>query len=101
LKGAEQLDIRDEAGGAVIAVKAVAGASRDRVVAVLAGALKIATAAAPEKGKANKAIAATLAAALGVDKRDVEIVSGPTSPRKQFRIAGLSAARVRERIGAG
>ena len=65
MKGAEHLDIRDVAGGAVIAVKAVAGASRDRVVGVLGDALKIATAAAPEKGKANRAIAATLTKALG------------------------------------
>ncbi len=83
----------------MIAVKAVPGASRDRIVGVLGDALKIATAAAPEKGRANKAIAATLAAALGVDRRSVQLVAGPTSPRKQFRIAGLTAAQLRERIG--
>ena len=71
MKGTGQLAVRDDADGAVIAVKAVPGASRDRIVGVLGDALKIAVAAAPEKGKANQAIAATLAKALGVDKRAV------------------------------
>ena len=99
MKGAQHLDIRDVAGGAVIAVKAVAGASRDRIVGVLGDALKITTAAAPEKGKANKAIAATLAKALGVDRRSVALVAGAASPRKEFRIAGLSTSQLRKRIG--
>ncbi|KKK79180.1 hypothetical protein LCGC14_2836110, partial [marine sediment metagenome] len=42
----------------MIAVKAVPGASRDRVVGVLGDCLKVATSQPAEKGKANKAIAA-------------------------------------------
>jgi len=98
LKGTEQLAIRDDAGGAVIVVKAVPGASRDRIVGVLGDALKIAAAAAREKGKANKAIAATLAKALGVDRRSLELVAGSTSPRKEFRIDGMSAAGLRGQL---
>ena len=101
MNGTEQLAIRDEAGGAVIAVKAVAGASRDRVVGVLGDALKSTTAAAPEKGKANKAIAAMLAEALGVDRRSVEVVAGAASPRKEFRIDGMSADEVRRALAHG
>ena len=99
MKGAEHLDIRDVAGGAVIAVKAVAGASRDRIVGVLGDALKVTTAAAPEKGKANRAIAAMLAQALGVNRRSVELVAGAGNPRKEFRIAGLLTSQLRTRIG--
>ena len=98
MKGTEHLALRDDDAGAVIAVKAVPGASRDRIVGALGDALKIATAAAPEKGKANKAIAATLAKALGVDKRSVELVAGPTGPRKEFRIAGMTAEQLRETL---
>jgi len=83
----------------VLTVKAVPGASRDRVVGVLGDALKVATATAPEKGKANKAIAAILAEALGADRRAVELVSGPSSPRKQFRVAGVTAEGVRAALG--
>jgi uncharacterized protein (TIGR00251 family) len=95
MKDAEKLAIRDIPGGAVIPVKVVPGSSRDRVVGVLGDSLKIATSAAPEKGKANAAVAKILADALSVDARRVELVSGPTNPRKEFRIVGLAAEEVR------
>ena len=94
----DRLNIRAAAGGAVVAVKAVPGSSRDRVVGVLGDCLKVATSAAPQKGKANAAIARTLASALGVDRRPVELVSGPASPRKEFRVAGLTSDQVREAL---
>ena len=97
------LDVRDAADGAVIAVKVVPGASRDRVVGVLGGRLKIATSAPPEKGKANKAVDRILAESLGVGRRAVRLVAGPGAARKEFAIAGFSADRARdalaERIG--
>jgi uncharacterized protein (TIGR00251 family) len=98
MQGTEKLEITDGPGGARLAVKAVPGSSRDRVVGVLGGALKVAVSAPPEKGKANKAIAVVLAEALGVPARAVSLVSGPTNPRKQFAIAGLSAEQVRRRL---
>ncbi|MDP6543663.1 MAG: DUF167 domain-containing protein [Phycisphaerae bacterium] len=99
MKDIEKLVVRDVSGGAVIAVKAVPCASRDKVVGVLGDCLKVATSSAAEKGRANAAIAKTLAGALGVPKRDVEIVGGTTNPRKEFRVAGISAADVRIRLG--
>ncbi|HOD84896.1 MAG: hypothetical protein BWX88_00987 [Planctomycetes bacterium ADurb.Bin126] len=94
----DQLTIREGPLGAVLAVKAVPGSSRDRVVGVLGDCLKVTTSAAPEKGKANAAIARILAAAMGVERRRVELVGGPASPRKEFRIEGLSAAEVRQAL---
>ena len=93
-----KLDVRNVHGGAVIAVKAVPGSSRDRVVGVLGDCLKIATSAPPEKGKANAAIAAILAAALGVNKRGVELVGGASAARKEFRIAAMTAQMVRDAL---
>ncbi len=93
-----QLLLRDTPAGTVIPVKAVPGSSRDKVVGVLGDCLKVATSAQPEKGKANAAIAAILAKALDVDRRAVELVSGPANPRKEFRVAGLTAGQVRERL---
>ncbi|MCE5278317.1 MAG: DUF167 family protein [Planctomycetaceae bacterium] len=101
MKGTERLNIRDMPGGCVIAVKAVPGSSRDKIVGVLGDAMKIATSAAPEKGKANAAVAAILAKALGLDRRAVTLVSGPTNPRKEFLIAGMGAEAVREALGDG
>jgi uncharacterized protein (TIGR00251 family) len=98
MKDIQKVKIRDVAGGCVIAVKAVPGASRDKIAGVLGDCLKIATSAPPEKGNANAAVAAILAKSLRLDKRGVELSSGPTSPRKEFRIAGLTAQALRERM---
>jgi uncharacterized protein (TIGR00251 family) len=100
MKGTDKLSLRDAPGGAVVAVKATPGSSRDRLVGVLGDCLKIATSAPPEKGKANATIARTLAAALGIDARNVTLLSGQTHPRKKFLVAGLSAEEVRSRLGA-
>jgi uncharacterized protein (TIGR00251 family) len=93
-----QLDIRPADDGAVIAVKVVAGSCRHEIVGVLGNALKIATACAAQKGRANAAAAAMLAGALGVDGRNVRLIRGRASPRKDILIVGLSPRQVRERL---
>lgn len=98
MQGLEHILIRDVAGGSVIAVKAVPGSSRDRIVGALGECLKVATSAAAEKGKANAAIAALLAEALGVDHRSVQVLSGQTNPRKELFVASLKADEVRRRL---
>jgi len=99
MKNVDQLDIRTVAGGVVLAVKVVPGASRDKIAGVLGSALKITTSAPPEKGKANAAVTRMLARALGIDRHAVKLVSGPTNPRKEFLLADLAANRVREILG--
>ena len=69
-----------------IRVKAVPGASRSRIVGVLGDRLKIQVAAAPEDGKANRAVAEVLATWLGLARSQVELVSGASQPAKVFRI---------------
>jgi len=85
--------------GVEIRVKAVPGASRNRIVGVLGDALKIQVSAPPEKGKANRAIARMLAETLGVPEKNVQIVSGDTNPQKRFRLIGIDIDRARARIG--
>ena len=97
MKGTEQLSIRETPAGAILAVKVVPGASRDKVAGVLGDCLKIATAAPPEKGKANAAVARILAKALSLDARSVALHAGQTNPRKEFLLAGLTAAEARRR----
>ena len=98
MKDIEWLNLRATEEGTIVPVKAVPGSSRDRVVGVLGDRLKIAASAAPEKGKANAAIARTLAKALGVDPRSISLAAGATSPRKGFLVAGLTADQVRARL---
>jgi len=100
MKDVQNLNLRDMPEGAALAVKVVPGSSRDRVVGVLGEALKVATSAPPEKGRANVAVAAILAEALGVEASAVRLRSGPGSPRKEFLVAGLSAEEIRRRLAA-
>jgi hypothetical protein len=95
MTGAENVRVREAAGGVVLAVKVVAGSSRDKVAGVMGDRLKVATAAAPEKGKANAAVAETLAALFGVPKRQVRLLSGTARPTKDFLLEGLTADGVR------
>ena len=85
-------------GGVLIPLRVAPGASRDAVEGVHDGALRVRVSAAPEKGKANKAVLALLAGILGVPKRDVELIAGETSPRKRVRIRALEPGEVRARL---
>ena len=96
----DKLAIRTTPGGTIIAVKVVPGSSRDKISGALGDELKVTTAAPPEKGKANAAVVRIIAAAIGVSPKAVQLVSGPTSARKEFRVCGLSEAAVRERLAA-
>jgi len=82
-----------------IPVKAVPGASRDQIVGLLGGRLKIKVAAPPEGGKANAAICAVVAAALGIKARQVQVVAGHGSAEKVLEVLGMEAAEVSRRLG--
>jgi len=84
--------------GTWLKVRAVPGASRERVVGVLGDALKVSVSAAPEKGKANKRILAVLAAGLDLASGDLELVGGQTARDKRVLVLGLSPMELRERL---
>jgi uncharacterized protein YggU (UPF0235/DUF167 family) len=50
--------------------------------------LRLAVAAAPEDGRANRAACALLAAALGVAPSAVQVVAGMTAREKTLAVAG-------------
>lgn len=56
------------------------------------GALRVRVAAAPVDGAANEELIRTLARALSVPRRNVEIATGQTSRLKQVRVAGATRA---------
>lgn len=65
------------------------------------GIFRIYVTAAPENGKANKAVIEILAKMAGVPKRDIVLVIGHTSRNKVFEIKGYdSTDRLTERICA-
>ncbi len=85
--------------GTILPVRAHAGARRIGLRGLHDGALRIEVTAAPERGKANKAISAMLSDLFKLPKSAVELVSGPSSPRKKFLLHGLSRDQVHERVG--
>ncbi len=86
------IQLQSHPDGVVLPVRAHAGARQNGVLGERQGMLRVAVTEAPEKGKANKAIAAVLAKALGVSKSSVELVSGATSTQKRFLVVGAEMA---------
>jgi hypothetical protein len=63
------------------------------------GALLVRLSSPPVGGAANRELVDTLARALGLPKRDVEIVSGEHTRDKRVRVAGLTRAQVLAALG--
>ncbi len=82
----------------MLSVKVVPGALRSRVAGRYDQGIKVQVSAAPERGKANAAVAEVLARWLGVKPNQVTLVSAPANPRKQFRIAGLDQALLNAKL---
>lgn len=97
----QQVRLAPVADGTLIDVKVVPGSSRDRVAGPLGARLKIAVAAPPEKGAANKAAMRLLAGKLGLRAGDVELAAGPARPEKTFLVRGLAPDEVRRRLESG
>ena len=74
--------------GVILPVRAHAGARKNGILGEHNGMLRVSVTAAPEKGKANKAIIAVLSEALKTPKSSIELVSGESSSQKRFLIAG-------------
>ena len=80
--------------GTLIAIRAQPGAKRNTLLGEHDGALRVAVTAAPDKGKANEAIAKVLSEAIGRPKSAVELVSGQASRQKKFLLVGLEISEV-------
>lgn len=80
--------------GVLLPVRAQAGARQNGIVGEHNGMLRVAVTAAPEKGKANKAIVAVLSDALSLSKSSIELIAGETSSQKRFLIVGASVAKL-------
>jgi len=85
----------------VIAVHAQPGAKRSATAGLHGEALKIRVAAPPIEGKANDALTAFVAGALGVPRRMVSIIKGESSRDKLLLVAYPAADPVRLLSGRG
>jgi uncharacterized protein len=84
--------------GTVLPVRAQPGAKKNAILGERAGALRVAVSVPPERGKANAAIQAVLAEALGCKASQIGLLSGETARAKRFLILDLTPDELRERL---
>jgi uncharacterized protein (TIGR00251 family) len=88
-----------EPGGVSVRLRVTPNAGADRIEGVElrddgSAVLRVRVKAVPDKGKANAAVIALLAKALGVPKGAVTLVSGETARLKTVEIEGDAEALV-------
>lgn len=89
--------VRHHADGAVVAVRAVPGASRAAVVGLHGDELRIRVCSPPVDGRANDELCVVLADTLGLKARDVRVVAGHTARSKQLLVV-LDAEETTRRL---
>jgi len=93
------IPFRDTSTGTTFRVKVHCRARQDALTGEVGDALKLSLSAPPVEGRANQACIQFLAELLKVAPSSITIAAGQSSPRKLIRVAGLSAADVRRRLG--
>lgn len=94
----EGIALKDAEGGCKLEVKVKPAARQDTLIGPYSGRLKMTVTAAPERGRANEAVARVVAGALNVMTSRVRVIAGFTSQEKIVYIEGLSADEVRLRF---
>jgi uncharacterized protein (TIGR00251 family) len=79
--------VEPHADGAIVAVRAVPGASRASIQGLHGDEVRIRVCSPPVDGRANDEVAEVLADALGLRRRDVTLIAGRTSRSKRFVVA--------------
>jgi uncharacterized protein (TIGR00251 family) len=83
----------EKTGAVIVDIHVIPNASRTQADGEHDGALRVRLHAPPVDGKANLALIAWVANTLGLAKRDVELVRGQTSKRKQLRVSAAACGK--------
>lgn len=86
------------ANGVLLQVRAHPGARKNAFTGYHDGRVKVETTAAPEKGKANQAIAKFLAKSFGVPAAAIHLQTGETAREKTFLVVGATVEALREKL---
>jgi uncharacterized protein len=81
-------------------VTVMPGASRGELVGRHGEGWKVRVAAPPQRGRANHAVVALLAEALGIDRGSVRVVAGHAARKKVVEIDGLGEKEAGRRLEA-
>jgi hypothetical protein len=90
------IELRTADDGVLLPLHVQPGARRTAIVGEHGGRLKVAVNQPADRGRANLAVVALLAAELDLPRGRVTIRSGQGNPRKTLHLAGIEPARVRE-----
>lgn len=74
-----------------IEAKIVPKSSRNEIISLEGGTIKIKVTAAPVDGMANRAVIELISKGLKIPKKDIEIISGDKSKNKRIRVHGVSS----------
>lgn len=83
----------EKTGAVIVDIHVIPNAAFTQADGMHDGSLRVRLHAPPVDGKANLALMAWLADTLGVAKRDVELVRGQTSKRKQLRVSAAAGVK--------
>jgi uncharacterized protein (TIGR00251 family) len=92
------IELTEHPEGVVLPVRAQAGASKNGIRGEQNGMLKVSVTQIAEKGKANKALAETIAKGLGMKKSQVELLTSETQSQKKFLIRGISRQELESKL---
>jgi uncharacterized protein (TIGR00251 family) len=90
----------EQDGAITFSVRVIPRASQSEIVGEHDGALRVRIAAPPVDGAANEELIRTLARALKVPIRNVEITAGFSSRLKHVRVVGISAGQLEMFVGS-
>jgi uncharacterized protein len=94
-----EVEIREGEGAITFGVLVAPRSSRERLGPVVGDRVRVAVTAPPVDGKANEAVIAVVARALGVRRQDVTIVAGDRGKRKTVRVAGVTRQSLLAALG--
>ena len=86
--------IQETLEGVIICLKIFPKSQFNKIVGWKNGKLKIHISATPEKGAANQALISLLSREVGINKAQIHILSGKTSPYKRVLLQGLKAEQL-------
>lgn len=96
----DALVIIDKDDHILIEVIVVPRSSRDRIIGVHGGALKVGVKAPPVDGEANHALVRYLAKQWRLSVSEVTLVAGHASRRKRVSISGVTESSLRQMLRA-
>ncbi len=84
--------------GVLVSVKVIPNASRNKVMYVKDGNLVVKVSSPPLDGKANKSLVQVLSSFFDVKKKDVLLLKGEKSRKKQVLIKGIDKEKASKAI---